>query len=101
MNSTKTYQGSVPEYGFKLDLKKCEFFMKLIKHLGQIIDKNDRRLDRERAKAIKNIPSPNNVTNLQVFLGLANYYTIYIPKIYDLREPLNSLLKKGCKMDLV
>ena len=51
----------------------------------------------KRAKVIKNIPPLSNVTNLQAFLDLANYYCIYIPKMYDLRAPLNDLLKKSAK----
>ena len=56
-----------------------------------------RKPDPERVKAIKNRPSPDNVTKLQAFLGLASYYSIYIPKMYELRAPLNELLKKGKK----
>ena len=43
------------------------------------------------------MPSPDNVTKLQAFLGLASYYSIYIPRMYELRAPLNELLKKGKK----
>ena len=59
--------------------------------------KKARKPDPERAKAIKNMPPPDNVTKLQAFLGLASYYSIYIPKMYKLRAPLNELLKKGKK----
>ena len=41
------------------------------------------------------MPTPDNVTNLQSFLGLANYYSMYIPKMSDSRAPLNELSKKG------
>ena len=41
------------------------------------------------------MPTPDNVTNLLSFLGLANYYSMYILKIHDLRAPFNELLKKG------
>ena len=38
------------------------------------------------------------MTKLQAFLGLANYY---IPKMYELRDPLYELVKKkGKKMVL-
>ena len=84
-------------YGFNLGSEKCKFSMKQIKYLGKIIDKNGRRPDPERAETIKNVPVPNNVTNIQAFLDLANYYSIYIPKIYGLRAHLNNLLKKGAK----
>ena len=76
------------EYGFNPGSKKCKFFMKQIKYLGPIIDENSRRLDPERVNAIKKMASPN-ITNLQAFLGLANYYSTYIPKMYDLQAPLN------------
>ena len=55
------------EYDFKLGSEKCEFFMKQIKILGQIIDENSRRSDTERTEVIKNMLSPNNVTNLQAW----------------------------------
>ena len=60
----------VDECGFKLGSEKCKFFMKRIKYLEQIIEENGRRPDPERPEAIKNMPSPNNVINLQVFFRL-------------------------------
>ena len=85
------------EYGFKLVSEKCELFMKQITCLEQIIDKNGKRPDPESAEAIKNMLSLNNVNNLRAFWGLANNHYINIPKMYDLRAPLNDLLKKGRK----
>ena len=71
--------------------------MNKIKYLGHIIDKDRRRLDPERATAIKDMPVPGNVTTLQSFLGLANYYQSFIKNLHDLRAPLNELLKKNKK----
>ena len=51
--------------------------MKKIKYLGQIIDKDSGRPDLDWASAIKNIPAPENVSSLQSFLGLANYYNVF------------------------
>ena len=42
---------------------------------------------------------PNNVSSMQSFLGLANYYQSFIPKMHDLRAPLNELLKKDKSWD--
>ena len=89
----------IEEFGFKLSPEKCEFFMDRIKYLGQIIDKEGRRPDPQRTEAIEKMPAPNSVTKLQSFLGLVQYYAIYIPKIHDLRAPLNELLKM-LKMEL-
>ena len=87
----------INEYGFKASPEKCEFFMQEIQYLGQIINKEGRKPDPRRTDAIKNMPAPDNVAKLQSFLGLAQYYGIYIPKMYELRAPLNELLKKNVK----
>ena len=87
----------IQDYGFKLKDGKCEFFLRKIKYLGQIIDENGRRPDPERAAAIKDMPAPKNITSLQSFLGLANYYNVFVPNIHKLRAPLNELLKKDQK----
>ena len=87
----------IEEFGFKLSAEKCEFFLKQIKYLGQIIDSQGRRPDPQRTEAIEKMPAPNNIAQLQSFLGLAQYYAIYIPKMHKLRVPLNELLKKRQK----
>ena len=84
----------IEEFGFKLSAEKCEFFLKQIKYLGQIIDSQGRRPDPQRTEAIEKMPARNNVAQLQSFLGLAQYYAIYIPKMQKLRAPLNKLLKR-------
>ena len=63
--------------------------MNKIKYLGHIIDKDGRSPDPERATAIKDMPTPDNVTTLQSFFGLANYYQSFIKNLHDLRAPLN------------
>ena len=67
-----------------------------MKYMVQIIDQKGRKPDPERAKAIKNMPSLDNVTKLQAFLHLTSY-GIYILKMYELVAPLNEILKKGKK----
>ena len=73
--------------------------MSEIKYLGQIIDPDGRRPDPARAESIKSMPTPKNVVTLRAFLGLSNYYGIYIPKMHNLRAPLNKFLKKGAKWE--
>ena len=73
--------------------------MEKIKYLTYIIDKDGRSLDLERASAIKDMPTPENVSALQSFLGLANYYQVFIPNMHNLRAPLNELVKKDKDWD--
>ena len=84
----------IQDYGFKIKESKRDFFMKEIKYLGHIIDKDSRKLDPERVAVIKNMPAPENVASLQSFLGLANYYQAFIPSMHNLRAPLIELLRK-------
>ena len=87
----------IREFGFKVKEAKCDFCMNKIKYLGHIIDKDGRRSDPEKATAIKDMPAPDNVTTLQSFLGLANYYQSFIKNLHDLCAPENGLLKKDKK----
>lgn len=67
----------IQNYGFKVKENKCDFFMKEIKYLGHIIDEEGRRPDPERSTAIKKMPAPKNLAELQSFLCLVNYYQEY------------------------
>ena len=69
--------------------------MERIKYLGQIIDKDGRRPDPQRTEAIEKMPAPDSVPKLQSFLGLVQYYAIYIPNVHNLRAPLNELLNNA------
>ena len=89
----------IQDFGFKIKHTKCDFFMKKIKYLGQIIDESGRRPDPERASAIKNMPAPKNISELQSFLGLANYYNVFVPNMHNLRAPLNNLLRKDIEWE--
>ena len=83
----------IRELGFKVKEAKCDFCMDKIKYLGHIIDKDRRRPNSERVTTIKDIPAPDNVTTLQSFLGLANYYQSFIKKIARSLRPAKRTTK--------
>ena len=84
----------IQDHGFKIRDQMWFFFTEKIKYLGHIIDKHRRSLYSKRATEIKDMPAPDRMASLQSFLGLANYYQIFISNIHDLRAHLNELLKK-------
>ena len=88
----------IREYGFKVKEAKCDFCMNKIKYLGHIIDKDGRRP--ERATSIKDMPAPDNVTTLQSFLGLANYYQSFIKKCARSPCPAKRTTKKRQKVEM-
>jgi hypothetical protein len=66
-----------------------------IKAVGFVLNHEGRRVDEERIRAIRDLPSPTNVTELRSFVGTANFLREFIPHAALLTQPLNELLKKG------
>ena len=52
-----------------------------------MIDLKGRKQDPTRSSAIKNMPTPTNVSAIQAFMGLANYYGDFYPKYAYFKSP--------------
>ena len=72
------------EYGFKVKKAKWDFFLAEIKYLGNIINKDGRRPDPDRATTIEDMPAPDNVQALQRIIDLANFYQVFIKNMHNL-----------------
>ena len=59
--------------GFRIKESKCEFLMNEIRYLGHIIDKNGRRPDPERAKAIKKHAFPKKCHRTSKFSRISKF----------------------------
>uniref|UniRef100_A0A914DCM8 RNA-directed DNA polymerase n=1 Tax=Acrobeloides nanus TaxID=290746 RepID=A0A914DCM8_9BILA len=82
------------QFGLRLRREKCSFLQPKVKYLGFIIDKNGIQTDPDKVKAIKNMPRPKDIKSLRSYLGFVNHYGKFVPRLYDLRSPLDNLLKK-------
>ena len=51
------------------------------------MDLKGRKPDTLKSSAKKNMPVPTNMSTLQAFLGLANYYNNFISKMHVLKAP--------------
>ena len=60
--------------GLKLNPAKCHICNRQVKYLGSIRGAEGLRMDSERIRAVQEIPSPRDKTELQSFLLLVNYY---------------------------
>lgn len=83
--------------GIKLNVKKCAFYVDSVKYLGYIFDKQGVKPDPEKIRAIIDAPSPVNVSQVQSFIGLCNFYNRFIKNFSEVFAPLYSLLKKNAK----
>ena len=75
----------------KLKPRKCHLFKGQIVYLGFLIDKTGIRPDPERTNLISQLHEPCNVTEVQRFLGKANYYRKFIPQLAKIAHPLYEL----------
>lgn len=74
--------------------EKCEFYKKEMAFLGMIITPDRVKMDPKKVKSILEWPQPKNVTDVQSFLGLANYYRRFVEGFSGLAHGLHELLKK-------
>lgn len=79
--------------GLRFNKKKCKLFKREIKFLGHIFDKSRVKADEEKITAIINMPRPDNVKDLQRFLGMINYLDCFIDKSSLKTRNLRELLK--------
>ena len=81
----------------KLKPRKCQLLKKQINYLGFLIDKSGIRPDPDRTRIIREIKEPQSVVEVQRFLGKANYYRKFVPRLAEIAHPLYELTKSKGK----
>lgn len=82
------------EYGLQADIAKCEFHVQEVKYLGLIVSTDGIQMDPVKVSAVKEWPTPQNVKDIQSFLGFANFYRRFIKRFATKANPLTRLTKK-------
>ncbi|WAQ84777.1 hypothetical protein PtA15_5A350 [Puccinia triticina] len=77
--------------------EKCEFSRAEVEYLGLLISCNRVRMDPAKVKAVSDWPAPTNVTELQRFIGFANFYRRFISHFSRTTRPLHDLTKSGIR----
>ena len=77
--------------------KKVKLFYNEISYLGNIISKNQIRVDPDRTIAVRNFNTPKNCKEVGTFVGMINYFSKYIKDYSKIAAPLNELRKKRVK----
>jgi hypothetical protein len=75
--------------------KKCVFHVKEIKFLNYILTQNGIKIDPAKIKAVLNWPIPKTVTEIQEFMGFANFYRRFIKRYSKITTPFTNLTKKN------
>ena len=80
------------DHGVHLKKQKCSFLADSVEYLGHHIDSRGIHTSKKKVQAILNAPAPQNLRQLQSFLGLLNYYAKFIPNLSSMLHPLHALL---------
>ena len=82
-----------------LAVTKCHFRYQSLLLLGQKVSRLGLSTHKEKVDAILQLDEPKNCHNLQVFLGMMVYFSVYIPFYAWIAGPLFGLLKKSAEWD--
>ncbi|GBG92545.1 hypothetical protein CBR_g55880 [Chara braunii] len=82
------------EANFKINAKKCEWAKTQVLYLGHVLDGDGTKSEDNKIATIRDWPTPRTLTELRLFLGLANYYRKFVRNFSTIAAPLRRLLKK-------
>ena len=80
-----------------LNWKKCQFDLPEIDFLGYVVSEKGISPSPSKVSAILEAPVPNNLTELQSFIGMVTYYSRFIRNFSEILSPLYELTKKQTK----
>ena len=75
-------------------LSKCRFFLHSVEFLGFVVSNGTITVEQSKIKAITQLKTPSNVTDIRSFLGMTGFYRKFISKYAEICLPLTDLLKE-------
>jgi len=74
--------------------EKCLWRLQEVEFLGYIIGRDGIKMSTEKVEAVLEWEQPRNITEVQSFLGYANFYRCFIRDYCKVARPLTELTKK-------
>lgn len=88
---------AISKSGITLSPSKCFVGFSSILLLGQKVSQLGFSMHKEKVDAIISLEQPKSMKDLQKFLGMLVYFSMYIPFYSFIAKPLFELLKKGVR----
>ena len=85
------------EHQLYAKFSKCEFWLKEVSFLGHIISNGGVAVDPKKVRDVLSWKPPQDVSEIQSFLGMAGYYRRFIEGFSKLAKPMTALLEKNAK----
>ncbi len=60
---------------------------------GDVFSASGKAVDPSKTEALRLLPAPDTIVELQRLLGAVNYYSAFIPRFAEITAPLTDLLK--------
>lgn len=79
----------------KCKKEKCRFAEERIEYVGHEIDASGVKPTEKRLDAVKLMPRPKNVKEVEAFIGKLNYYNKFVPNFSTKAGPLNELRRSN------
>jgi hypothetical protein len=80
-------------FGLVINLEKCVFSVDSFEFLGHIVSAQGARPITSYVEAVERRPPPTTIKELQVFLGLVNFYRRFLPGVAVTLRPLTDALR--------
>ena len=77
----------------KVRFEKCHLFMEGIKYCGHVLHGGMRSPAPSKVDAVRNWPKPKTPKQMKCFLGVVNWYSIYIRNFSNIAAPLMTSLQ--------
>lgn len=87
------------DYNLRFNKEKCRLGLSEVKYMGYRVTSEGLKPDESKVEAIKSMPTPTNVGEIQRFLGLVTYLGRFIPNLSERTAPLRELIKKDSIFD--
>ena len=79
------------EAGFKMRVAKCDFMKPEIKYVGRVVSAEGVKPDPKVISKVRDWEIPRTKTEMQSFLGFANYYREFVPWHAKVVAPLHAV----------
>ena len=83
------------EVDIRLNASNVSLRQKSVTFLGHVITQDGLQPDPAKIEAIKEIPSPTDVTGVQRLNGFVNYLAKFLPGLSGVMEPIRQLTRKN------
>ena len=74
-------------------------FRQVVKFLGHVLTLQGLLPNPKQVTAVQSFPTPQNITELRQFLGLASYYHCFVVQFAKIASPLHWLTGKGVRWE--